>query len=225
MGKVLHSAAVLLVAVANIVVTGGAAHGHNDPPECQSNISYRTDPYCRAHLQNSHLLYHWGSVIAQAHHAGERARFGSGVYTWTSVASPNSPWHVHYNTDVSTHADMLTMSGGALGVGVIPQEDAADHYYVVLRLALRHNITDLGVTWYTGTATPGGTQVDAWEVWAEELGHVQNVSHHIPPGHEYHSHQHTMSGSSTVASVTKRSVTPHEATHACLPYRRVHASC
>lgn len=105
-------------------------------------------------------------------------------------------------------------------------------------LWLRHDIgevrscgpgRDQVCSWYSGTGTPGVNQVDAWGVSVEEVGHVRNISHHIPPNHST-SHGHAMDGGlcfDDPASCTmdNRLLTFHEREHACLPYRLEHSSC
>lgn len=122
---------------------------------------------------------------------------------------------------------MLDFTGNTLGRALTPQEDLFDHVYAFTTLALRHNMSSLPwtATWYTGTGTPSSTQYDAWSVWMEELGHIQMISHHTPPGHEGHNHEHTVSGLTDLGSTTKRTPVAHEIQHACNAYRRTHSSC
>lgn len=203
------------------------ASAHDDPPNCQNNIIYDSDPLCRAHFSESHTLYRWGSTIAADHHSGERARFNTAASTWQNTTNPDSPWHVHFDSTDGSNVNMLDMSGNTIGLARTPREDVFDHLYAFTTLALRHNMGDLpgDPTWYTGTGTPGSNQQDAWGLWMEAQGHIQMISHHTPPGHEGHSHQHTVSGTQERGSTTKRAPVAHEIQHACNPYQRTRLSC
>ncbi len=228
----------VLIWVTLLVLPLPAAEGH-DLDDCLADTLYGSDPNCEAHWQNWHTYYHWGSELAKSHHSGERSRFSSAVGTWQGATNPDSPWHAHYSSSAPTHPNMVNWTGTALGMGRIAQENGADHIPRVLDLWLRHDIYELGrqfcgnidrdCEWYTGTASSGlpANSFDAWSVWTEELGHVQNITHHAPAGHGSHQGDHTMSGQTFAGSAGtgKRVPDGHAALHACIPFRNTHGNC
>ena len=219
-----------------LVVPSSDAQAHTD--ECLTDILYGSDPNCRAHWQNSNTLYHWNGELSQDHHSGERDRFVSAATSWKN-RSGAGPWHVHFNSSKPTHVSMISVNGSLIGKGTPAQENSSDHIPKAQGAAgagdgttglwLRHGIWELNCSgstacsWYTGTGTPGAAQLDAWGQWMEELGHIQNITHHLPPGHSS-SHDHTMSGGTTPGTTNKRNITIHEADHACDPYELTHSS-
>jgi hypothetical protein len=200
-------------------LAGGTAYAHDTPPNCLSQELYSSDQNCKAHWQDSHMEFHWGDEIAKAHHDGHRARFNSAINRWTGTCCPDSPWHTHFNTAADTHPNMVNSSGSTLGMGRVAQEDANHHIPRMVALWLRHDIGELGISWYTGTGTPGGDQIDAWSQWQSETGHAQNISHYGA------SCGLTMSECTSTGSTLKRGISDHNAFHACDPYRRVHSFC
>lgn len=214
----------VLFFVASLVLGGGAS-AHDMPPSCLAQQLYGSDPNCKAHWQNSHMEYHWGNHISQAHHQGHRNRFQSAVNRYANTCCPDTPWHTHFNTAADTHPNMVNSSGGTLGIGRIAQEDSNHHIPRVLALWLRHDIGELSCSgnpcsWYTGTGTPGSRQFDAWSVWQEETGHAQNISHYGTSCSNA-----TMSGCTAPGTTGKRSFGNHLREHLCSPYRRVHGFC
>lgn len=227
---------VALALAGALLVPASVAQAHTG--ECLTDLLYGSDPNCRGHWQDFHTQYHWNGELSQAHHSGERDRFLSAATSWQN-ASGAGPWHVHFDSTKPTHVSMVNFNGSVLGTGRPAREDGNDHIPQMQGAAgegdgttglwLRHDIGELicqGTTacsWYTGTGTPGGAQLDAWGVWMEELGHAQNITHHLPPGHSS-AHDHTMSGSTTPGTTDKRNLTSHEADHACDPYELTHSS-
>jgi hypothetical protein len=213
-----------VLTVSLFVASMGLAGSVGAHDGCLSNQLYGSDPNCKAHWQDSHMEYHWGDHIAQAHHDGHRDRFQSAITRWVNACCPDSPWHTHFNTAADTHPNMVNSSGGTLGVGRVAQEDANHHIPRMIALWLRHDIGELSCSgdpcsWYTGTGDPGNKKIDAWSVWQEETGHAQNISHHGT------SCTQTMSGSTCAGNTDKRSLSDHNKFHACDPYRRVHNFC
>lgn len=239
-------------ALLGAVLYGSPAEAHNT---CLTQEAYGS-PDCAAHWANFHTNYHFSGEITQAHHQGMRDRFVSGVNTWTAATNPNSPWHVHVNSGAPNHVGTVNMTlAGAAGFGRILQEDGNNHTPriealcqfveddpcdIQLGLWLRHDIWENSVcgaafnqtcSWYTGTGTGGATTVDAWGIWVEEIGHIQNISHHIPPSHST-AHGHAMDGGNCTGTVDdcsrdkrSRALTSHEKTHACEGYRATHNNC
>ena len=153
-----------------------------------------------------------------------------------------------------------TNTTGAVGWGEIRAPDSYDHTPGLitsctviegscntwLGLWIKHDIEETQLcglsrdqvcSWYSGVGvTPNGT-LDAWGVWAEEDGHAQNITHHVPPGHSS-SHGHTMDGGACfdvfepsgflhTCTYEKRGgsgtgLQAHEASHACDGYRNTH---
>lgn len=225
------SAVVFAVLVAALLVSARPAGAHDTPPNCMENDIYGSDATCSGHWQDSHMLYHWGPEIEQAHHAGHRDRFNSAATGWADATPPANPWHTHFDLLSETHPDMVNSSGDVLGRALITPSDLFFHFPLMVELWLRHDIEEITCSggnpcqWYTGTGTPGQGSVDAWSVWMEELGHAQNITHHVPAGHENHRFDHTMSGVTTDGNIDKRTLNGHEIFHACDPYRRQHAFC
>lgn len=224
-----------LALVVALLVPSGSAEAHTGT--CLTDELYGSDPNCRAHWANFNMLYHWNGSLNNAHHSGERDRFASATTSWQNQFAAG-PWHVHFNTGAPTHVSMVDFNGSVLGAGQPAQENGSDHIPQMQGAAgwgdgttglwLRHDIDEItcpsgaDCSWYTGTGTPGGDQVDAWGVWMEELGHAQNITHHLPPGHSS-LHDHTMLGT-TAGTTNKRNITSHEANHACDPYELTHSS-
>lgn len=223
--------AVTLVAVSNLVAQPVAAHVFSD---CQSRDLYATDPGCRAHWYANQMLWHWGPNIDTAEHQGHKDAYKRSVAGWEAEI-PDSPWNAKKDPDGETHPDVIDASGFVLGRGRIAQEDIEDHLPRVIELWVRHDVEELdcgaaagfqACSWYNGEGSPGALQIDEWGVWQEELGHAQNVSHHVLAGHEAHGHEHTMSGTAEAGSITKREPWTHENEHACYGYEIAHgASC
>lgn len=180
------------------------------------------------------MLWHWGNELDDGHHLEDRESFKWAVAQWESQTSPDSPWNAVKDPDGITHPDMMFLPSDRdeLGFGRIAQEDASDHIPRVIQLTVRHDIEELdcneqqaghqACSWYNGTGTPGSLEIDQKSVWMEELGHAQNISHHVPGGHEGHSHHHTMSGGTFTGETTKRFPLVHEKQHACYGYAVVH---
>lgn len=177
------------------------------------------------------MNWHWGPNIDVPHHQGHKDSYQRAVNRWEAQSTPNSEWEEHYNVDAETHIDVIDSTGLVLGKGRIAQENSQDHIPKMIELWIRHDVEEIdcsaaegfqACSWYTLTGTPTATQVDEWSVWQEETGHAQNLSHHTPPGHESHTHYHTMAGGTQPGTTTKRSPTPHENEHACYAYELVH---
>lgn len=195
------------------------------------NDVWGTDATCSGHWQDSQMVFHWGPELEQAHHAGHRARFNSAASGWANATPPANPWHTHFDSASVTHPDMVNSSGDVLGRGLVTSSDLFFHFPFMVELWLRHDVDEVTCTggnpctWYTGTGTPAQGAIDAWSVWMEELGHAQNITHHVPAGHDTHRVDHTMSGATTDGNIDKRNLNDHEIWHACDPYRREHSFC
>lgn len=225
---------VALIALVFIVrfPTPAAAHDSNI---CLADLLYGTDPDCRAHWFAGQMLWHFGNELDDGHHEADRDSFKNAVAQWEGESSPSSPWDAVKDLDGITHPNMAFASGSVLGKGRIAQEDSADHIPRVIELWVRHDVEEIDCgpeagfqpcSWYNGLGLPGQYQIDEWSVWQEELGHAQNISHHVVPGHEFHAHAHTMSGVTKIGSTTKRDPLTHENEHACYPYSITHSqSC
>lgn len=228
-GLTLVLAVIALIVTSVFVARPVAAHAFTD---CLSQALYASDPDCRAHWYASQMLWHWGPNIDTTAHQGHKDAFKNSVAQW-EAETPNSPWDAIKDPAGLTHPDVVDASGFVLGMGRIDQEDIEDHLPRVIELWVRHDVEELdcgpeagfqACSWYTGTGLPGALQVDEWSVWQEELGHAQNISHHVVPGHEAHTHQHTMSGGTEPGTITKRDVLIHENEHACYAYEIVHGA-
>ncbi|MEX2547748.1 MAG: hypothetical protein WD830_08160 [Chloroflexota bacterium] len=200
--------------------------------QCLTQVAYGSDPTCAAHWNANTMLWHFGNELDDGHHLADRDSYKRAVAQWEGETNPNSPWNATKDLDGITHPNMKFASGGVLGMGRILQEDASNHIPRVAELWVRHDVEEIdcgdqpgfqACSWYNGTGTPGGLQIDEWSVWQEELGHAQNVSHHDPPtGHDTHTHQHTMSGTVVPGEITKRDPLQHENEHACYGYQVSH---
>lgn len=120
---------------------------------------------------------------------------------------------------------MIDDTGTVLGAGTVVQEDSSDHIPRMEDLWLRHDIWNVSCStsscsWYTGTGTPSANELDAWGVWQEETGHVQNMLHWDEGDCTF-----VMSGDACEGDTSKRNITDHVMWHACDPYRRTHDSC
>lgn len=211
------------VAVVLAVGVGAPALAHNG---CATDFLYSSDPNCKAHWQDSHMLYHWGDAIQAEHHRDERARFSSAVNRWANACCPDSPWHVHFDTAAGTHVNMVNFFGGILGAGTPEKEDANHHMPLMKDLWLRHDVDEVdcgGVpcVWYS-KADPDvpANKLDSWSAWQEETGHAQNMVHWNENSCDF-----TMSGRTCPGNSNKRQLNSHLEWHACDPYRRVHDAC
>ncbi len=259
LGKRAVFSALLVALVANgiVLVPAKPAEGHSG---CliQDIYGQGADPSCAGHWANSNLLFHFSGVLTDSAHKAFRDRFWDAEGTWADAVNPNSPWHVHYSTRYQNHVSMFNSNEpGWLAEGRIRDSNGSDHIGGLqpscskvegscddwAGVWLREDIWEVFAcgasfssqcSWYTGGAVPGSTQVDAWGVWVEELGHAQNISHHLPPGHNA-LHGHAMSppgfcaATLDVCSYDKRKgsnpLTSHERWHACDPYRQTHGTC
>jgi len=227
------------------------AAAHDAPPFCLTQMNYASDPNCGAHWASFDTRFHFRGEINKSHHAGVRNRFWNSsnrlhaTASWEDGLNPNSPWHVHYDTGAPNHIGMQNSFFDNLGWGMVAKEDSNDHIPKVINdcdavdpnqcdsligVWLRHDVWEVSCngspcSWYTGTGVPTSSQLDSWGAWMEEIGHGQNISHHIPPGHDTHSHQHTMSGSTAPGSTSKRTLNAHEKQHASDPYDLTHQNC
>ncbi len=241
-----HSAPFLLVgaALAAVLVVwpSSDATAHDMPPGC---LTAADDHTCKAHWASSNTKYHFSGVITSSGNSALRSRFVDAANMWISASNPNSVWHIHADGSSPIHVGLVNASGSVLGYARPanpasvncdpPASGSACHipdlrdssYSSTIQIWLRLDIsevTDCGgpCSWYTSTGTPGGDQLDTISVWMEELGHVQNITHYVTPGHGGHAHQHTMSGVTVRGSTTKRILYVHERQHACDPYGVTH---
>ncbi len=235
----------VVAAVVTVLVVGGFpsyATAHTIPPGC---LTVANDYTCKAHWASYHTKYHYSGAITSSANSSFRSRFVDAANTWINATNPNSVWHVHTDASSPIHVGLVNASGSVLGYARPanpskancdpPATGSACHipdaknssYSSTIQIWLRLDITEVTscggpCSWYTGTGTPGGSQLDAISVWMEELGHVQNMTHYVTPGHGGHSHQHTMSGMTVPGSTTKRILYVHERQHACDPYGATH---
>lgn len=233
--RVVASAAILAL-VAATTIAPGPANAHDLATACQYNADTAgSDPGCKAHWANSHMLWHWDAdgLINATAHAGHKGSFQRAADRWEDQTNPNSEWEEHYDTvDGDTHVDVIPMSYQTLGRAVAATMTSTFHIPKMTELVLRSDVQEIdcdwnqagsqSCPWYHGTGTPSASQYDSWGVWQEELGHAQNISHHIPPGHDDSTHDHTMSGHETPGQTGKRQPQAHENEHACRAYEVVH---
>lgn len=227
--------------LALIVIVGSVPAGaHSVPPNCLTNLGLDAgeDPDCNGHWSNFHMQYHFTGEITKSHHQGHRDRFTTAANNWINATNPNSVWHVHVDSSKPSHVGVVNDSGDVLGFARPDTVNSSNHIPKVngvpgpdpnIGLWLRHDIWEISCggsscSWYTGTGTPGSTQMDAISTWMEEIGHAQGISHHGPDSHT--SHEHTMSGFTVPGTTSKRTLTTHEKQHACDPYALAHSkSC
>jgi len=163
------------------------------------------------------------------------------VTQWTTATGPDSPWHTHEVESAPSHVDVVEipdpntlMDAQPIWYGDLNGPPGAENpHFVSMRIRIDKARADAGA-FYTGTGTPAAGQIDAWSALAEEWGHVQNMDHFVPPGHEDpdgpglnpgHLFDHTMSGETGEVQTYKRTLDATEKLAACMPYRQIHNRC